>query len=258
MTHILKIIFSLILGYGLLPVTFADDSSPNYNSTSPAPVPAPAPIPAPLPAPGPPLSGLDGNRGSAGLNRMQKMYFKEGVKCNALYRRPFHIDKVGSSELDIEYNRVVREYVDKYFNNYRPESFFTRWLKSIERTDLIKDDLVRKRIKDERIEWLSKYYHFDDSIKASLMKLAEKKYSRSFYCLGFVYENGVGEEVDYAKAWAWFYTAYSVDGIYAKQNLNRVWKHLDVNDEIKAKILADKYMRLYTDFTSTPSVTILK
>ena len=262
MGHILKIIFSIILGHGLISITYADDYSPNYNPTSPAPapapVPAPAPIPAPPPAPAPPLSGFDGSGKSLGLNRIRKIYLKEGVKCDALYRRPFHIDKVGNGELDIEYNRVVREYVDKYFNNYRPESFFTRWLKIIEHAELIKDDLVRKRIKDKRIKRLSKYYHFDDSIKVSLMKLAEQKYLRSFYCLGYVYENGVGEEVDYAEAWAWFYTATAVDGINAKTNLNRVSRLLSVNDEVKAKLLADKYIRLYTDFTDTPSVVIIK
>lgn len=258
MVYILTIIFSIILSHGMLVAAFAENYPHDNNSIFPAPVPAPAPIPGPPPMPAPPLSGFDGSGGAKGLNRTRKNYLKDGVKCDALYRRPFYIYKVGNNEQDVEYNRVVSEYVDKYFNNYRPESFFTTHLKIIERTDLIKDELLRKRIKQNRLDTLSKYYHFDDSIKTSLMKLAEQHYLRSFYCLGFVYENGIGEKVDYVAAWAWFYTAYSVDGINAKPNLNRVWKHLNVHDEIKAKLLADKYVRLYTDFTSTPSVTIIK
>ena len=264
-----------MLGYGLLSIAFADDHSPNYNPTTPAPVPAPAPIPAPPPAPAPPLSGLDGSRASIGLSRTRKEYLKEGVKCNALYQRPFYIDKVGSSKLDIEYNRAVREYVDKFINYYRPEPFFTRLLWNIERSErLLKEvdnidshelDANQKLLK----EWLPKqisrqhkkllqYHHFDESIKVSFLELAEQKYSPSFYCLGFVYENGIGQKVDYAEAWAWFYTATAVDGINARTNLNRVSRLLSVNDEVKAKGLADKYIRQYTDFNETPSVVIIK
>lgn len=169
---------------------------------------------------------------------------------------PYYVKSPEASSLDVEYNRIIFEYVEKYNNNYRSESYFKRLLKSIEYRNA--KNINKLQGNDRLFYELSEYYHFDESISDSLMRLAEKRHLASFYCLGFVYERGIGQEIDYAKSWAWFYVTSSVDGLSARKNLNRVWRHLDVNAEVRAKGLADKYIRFYTDFNETPSTVIIK
>lgn len=180
------------------------------------------------------------------------------AECDALNTINHNFQSSGSSAIDMEYDTLIRQYVDKYDHNFRPEAFFNFWEKLYSKAKSTSDLHLRKMFIDKHNKTISGYLHFDSSIEKSFMRLAQEKYSKSFYCLGYVYEKGIGKKVNYIKAWAWFYTASAVDGIYAKKDLNRVWQHLGMDDEIKAKRLADKYIRLYTNFNSTPSVTILK
>jgi len=185
--------------------------------------------------------------------------------CDSLHTGAFPIKVAELTEMDIEYNRIVDQYKKQHFENYRPESFFTRQhqrIKRLQNHHISPDNVeLKNKITKQLIDFnkqLSRYKHFDNTIIDKLTRLAELKYTRSFYCLGFVYELGIGHPVDYAQSWAWFYTAVSVDGVLAMSNLDRLSKHLSGNNEVKAKGTADKYIRLYTNFNKTPSVTIIR
>ena len=178
--------------------------------------------------------------------------------CEALYHDVREMAVVGNSDTELQYKMVVDEYIRKYRRDYRPEIFFDRAEDYLAKTAVENDDVERKRRRDRASKLLSRFYHYDESIKIALMELAGQKYSPAFYCLGFVYERGIGTKVNYVEAWAWFMTAFSVDGIYAKSHLTRVWKQLSTQEEAAAKILAEHYIREYTEIPNTPSVTILQ
>lgn len=178
--------------------------------------------------------------------------------CEALFKDMVQAEVIEDSETGVKYKNVIDEYIKKYRANYRPELFFDRALAYIEKTTLKDSGAELNLRKDRAKKFLSEFYHFDDSIKQSLTELAEHKFSPAFYCLGFVHERGIGTKVNHIEAWAWFMTAFAVDGINAKTHLTRVWQHLNTPDEVKAKLLADKYIRDYTEISSTPSVTIIQ
>ena len=179
-------------------------------------------------------------------------------ECDPLYQFQHRIDLVGSGANDKAYYMVINDYIDKYKRNFRSESFFNKFENRINSANLIKDEITMKRLKENYNKIISEHYRFDSSIRISMMKLAAQKFTKSFYCLGYIFERGIGEKINYVHAWAWFYTAFAVDGVHAKQDLHRVWRTLNRSEEINAKKLADKYIRLYTNFNNTPSVTILK
>ena len=105
---------------------------------------------------------------------------------------------------------------------------------------------------------LTFFNSFDQAIYEAYLNLAKQKYFPAFYCLGRVNERGIGIKVDKVAAWAWFYIAFSVDGIHAKSDLDRVSTLLNTKEEIAAKLLADQYIKRYTNFNETPSMTIIK
>ena len=177
--------------------------------------------------------------------------------CEALFKDMVQVEFKGESALDIQYEKAVSEYIKKYNENYRPEAFFTKAMDRI-KNKFDKDSLRQRQIMGRARRMLSIFNHYDESIKLALMKLVDHKYTPSFYCLGFVHERGIGTKVNYVEAWAWFMTAFAVDGVEAKEHLTRVWKYLTTQDELNAKILADKYIRLYTEIPNTPSVTIIE
>lgn len=178
--------------------------------------------------------------------------------CEALYHDVRERSVVGNSDTERQYKKVVDEYIRKYRRDYRPESFFDRAEDYLAKTAVENDNVDHERRRDRARQMLSRFHHYDESIKIALVELAEQQYSPAFYCLGFVHERGIGTKVNYVEAWAWFMTAFAVDGIYAKSHLTRVWKQLSTQEEAAAKTLADKYIGQYTEIPNTPSVTILQ
>jgi hypothetical protein len=178
--------------------------------------------------------------------------------CEALFTDMVKIKAIGNSEVEKKYYSIIDQYIEKSYKNYRPESFFNKITAETKKAELEFTGPKLQQTQDHVRLFLSDFYHYDNSIKLELMDLAEHKYTPSFYCLGFVHERGIGTKVNHVEAWAWFMTAFAVDGIYAKEHLTRVWKYLSTQDEMKAKLLADKYIQQYTEVANTPSVTILQ
>lgn len=168
-------------------------------------------------------------------------------KCEVLSGDTLIVDSVSNDQLGLMYEKVIDEYIDKYRNNYRPEAFFAKLNQGIDKIDSLPAGLEQRNKKARALKTLSDFSHYDESIKLELMALARQKYTASFYCLGFLHEKGIGTIVNNVEAWAWFMTAFAVDGSYAKEHLTRVWEHLNAQQEVQAKRLADRYIRLYTE-----------
>ena len=179
------------------------------------------------------------------------------AECEELQENANFVEKPKGIDVDFEYAAAIRDYVKKFKRQYRSESFFAKLLAGIERIDALpKGDEQRQR-KEEALVILSDFQHYDASIKTAFLKLAKKSYTPAFYCLGFIHEFGIGTEIDYAQAWAWFTTAVAVDGIKARAHQTRIWQQLSSNEEMQAKTLAIDYLKEYTDFQTTPSETVI-
>jgi len=150
-----------------------------------------------------------------------------------------------------KYINTLNNYISLTNSYYRPNEFHS-WLNKI-----IENESEAAN-KAKLIKAYSIYKHFDENLKNDFIELAEQKYTKSLYCLGRIYEHGIGVEISYTKAWAWYNTAFAVEGIKAKSHIERVWKHLNWQDEIEAKKYSDQYTYLYTNLTSTPSTTIIR
>jgi len=155
-----------------------------------------------------------------------------------------------NSEATKKYHNAIDKYVSLYNSKYRSNEIHLNIDKEIKKaSDSHKSFYIEKK---------SELKYYNESIKESFMKLAKLKYTKSFYCLGRIHEQGIGVDINYSKAWAWYNTAFAVEGMKAKQHLERVWHHLNWETELEALKYSDKYTYLYTNITSTPSTTILR
>ena len=178
-----------------------------------------------------------------GLHVMYLLYFDRKAE---LLEIPANVNKTTE-----QYINNINNYITLSNSKYASNEFHERALKQIEEETNIVE-------KEKLINAHSNFKYFNESILKGFIKLAEKKHTDALYCLGRIYEHGIGVDISYIKAWAWYNTAFAVEGMKAKSHMERVWRHLNWETEIEAQRYSDQYTYSYTNITSTPSITILR
>jgi len=184
-------------------------------------------------------------------------YFHESKPSSMFFSFSSHEIKPEKStahfkdKIEIKFVDALNYYIEIFNTKYRSQAFHDKFQKELK-------EIVPLKYQQEVLDRYSKYKRFDKSIKDKFIEVAKEKHVETLYCLGYIYEYGVGVDISYIEAWAWYNTAFAVEGIFAKKHRERVWKHLTWQTELEAQKLSDQYTYLYTNITSTPSTTILR
>lgn len=154
------------------------------------------------------------------------------------------------------------KYIELYNLGYRSESTHQRlkkslewWIRSINKgAARVDKNLGIKELHDK----YNKYKRYPASLAEEFRGLAKQDNIEALYCLGVLYEQGIGVEMSKVRAWAWYNAAFAVDGIYARKQQDRVWALLDWQEQVEAQKLSEEYIKEYTNIPKTPSVIILR
>ena len=156
-----------------------------------------------------------------------------------------------SEKISIEFTNSINNYITQYNSLHRSEEFHTKEKEYIEK---LPDGERKKHI----LKTYAIYKHYTKDIYNSFTNLVKQKHIESLYCLGRIHEYGIGVKINYIEAWAWYNTAFAVEGIKAKKHQERVWEYLDWEGELEGQRLSDIYISKYTNIPSTPSTSILR
>lgn len=166
-----------------------------------------------------------------------------------------------TGQISKEFVKITNKYISLYNSMHRSESIHDKFEEQIKQlVDINKSN--RSFDYDtwiERLRDFSNHYRwYPSSLEISLRRLAKSHHIESLYCLGIIYEQGVGVDKNSVEAWAWYDAAFAVDGIFAKEQQDRVWELLNWEEQLDAQRLSERYIFEYTDIRRKPSITLLK
>ena len=158
-----------------------------------------------------------------------------------------------SNAISAELVKIKNAYVSLYNSMHRSEFVHDKFKEQIE-----------KFSSQSNADWIAtlvdssqQYQKYPLSIVESLRQQEKPLGAESLYCLGQVYEYGIGVDNNPAEAWAWYSAAFAIDGIFARKQQDRVWKVMDWEQQLEAQGLSERYIYEYTEIRNTPSTTIM-